>query len=302
MSKFNKSSQFFKKNSSQIPIITKKSQKEIKKSNKKSSEKINNISDEYFEKLMNDDDDNKNIPSVNKKKITDYLDLLNSKSNKSIKSIDLDNLGKGKEFENKIVDLNLTGIDVLNCILNKFNDPKNYSWVEPDEYGMGLGKLFENNLEDQLLFLIAIQNYSVLNKLPKVIYKNKEVYYIKLIFQLLFTFDIIEEETYWNWQDLLGEFTDVDQDVKDKINIQITEFFNILKMTFTDDDYELTNDNGSNGLNGSNGSFDKLNDTQKISNDIQTDDKIILSNSNPDLVVPEEQDYYMDDDDFNLDN
>lgn len=302
MSKFNNSSSFFKRSTNQIFITekTKKSQKERKKNNKLSTG-LNNVSDKDFEELMNETNEN----SISNKKteilFQSYLNKI--KMIESPTTFNIDNLGKGDELQQRVSSFNITGIELLKCILDKFTDSNEYTWIELQEYGLGLKKLFEDDLEEQLLCLIAIQDYSILKGLPKIIYKNKEVYYIKLIFQLLFTYDIVDESVYWKWQDLMYEFTDIDEDVKNKIFIQTTDFFNILKMTFVDEDYENDDDNENTNANINTNDDDFNNIEQKINQNKNEQDEKSETESEPDkYAVPEEQDYYMDDNDFNLDD
>lgn len=290
MSKFDGSSAFFKRNNNQqINITTKISQKEQKKQNKnpKNSKSLKNISDNEFDKLMNKNEEHNNINFSNS--LGNYLNGINN-SEIIIKLIQ-DKI-KDEDFIHKIYLKNFTGSQVLKSILEIYSNPENYNWIELQEYGKVLQNLLENNIDEQLLCLLIIQEYTIKLGLPKIIYKNSQVYYIKLIFQLLFTYDIIEETTFWKWHELYTTLIDVDDDIKKKICIQTTGFFNILKLTFTDQDYEIEND------------IDKIkNDFNHDNNEhnkqvINEDDK--KNNYDNKDVVPEEQDYYMEENDFDI--
>jgi hypothetical protein len=276
MSRFNSASSYFKKNNThQLNITTKVSQKELKKNKKLEKNNYSNVSDIDFDKLMEENDNSKTIyTNKTQVKLNSYLDKITSPDvltqliNEDI---------KGNEFLTKIKYEDFSASQILNTILKKYPDPNNYDWIKKEEYGEVLGKLLEDNFEEQLLCLLLIQNYSVQTDMPKISYKDKNMYYIKLIFQLLFTQDIIDESIYWKWYELLPTFSDVNEDTKNKLCIQTTEFFNILKITFTEEDYE-NNGNDENNENNEDKQESESESNQKV------EDK-----------VPEEQDWNMDD-------
>ena len=129
------------------------------------------------------------------------------------------------------------GIDLLNGILIKQSDISNLEWLKSENYGLGLKQLFDSNIHDQVIGLLIVQNYCSRNQFPKIMYKNSSTYLIRILFQLLFIFDIFEEETYWKWQDYIQENDEFTEDVKKTLSIQTTEFFIILKTVFTEEDY-----------------------------------------------------------------
>jgi len=240
MSKFIESSSFFKRNSTQQLNITIKSfQKKSNKNKKNDNNLISNVSDNDFNKLMKE---NKNSKSINKTeiKLSSYLDKI-EESEITFRLVQ-ENI-KGKDFINKIKYENISGTQLLNAIFKKYYKPTDLDWIKKDEYSEALINLLKNNFQEQLLCLLIIQNHSIKMNMPKINYKDKDVYYIKLIFQLMFTQDIIDESVYWKWYELFSTFTDVNEDIINKLFIQTTEFFNILKMTFTDEDYENNENN-----------------------------------------------------------
>lgn len=275
MSKFNSTSSYFKKNNThQLNITTKVSQKQLKKNKKLEKNNSSNVSDIDFDKLMEENDNPKTI-YINKTqvKLSSYLDKITSPE--VLTQLITEDV-KGKNFINRIKYEDFTGSQILNTILKKYPDPNNYDWIKKEEYGEVLGKLLEDNFEEQLLCLLLIQNYSVQTDMSKISYKDKNVYYIKLIFQLLFTQDIIDESVYWKWYELLATFADVNEDTKNKLCIQTTEFFNILKITFTEEDYE------------NNGNDENNEDKQESESESESNQKV-------EDKVPEEQDWNMDD-------
>ncbi len=293
MSKFTNTSSFFKRNNYQIDIKTKSSQKQQKKNKKTNSQSdnfTNNITDNDFDKLMEENNNEKK----NNIKLSDYLSKIEN-------SITVKNLIQeqivGGDLISKIELENITGSQLLKEILNKYDDPNNYSWIEQNQYGLALQFLLKENSREQLLCLLLIQNYSNSHGFPKINYKDKHVYFLKMIFQLLFTYDIIDESIYWEWQEILTNIVDIDEKTKNTICIQTTEFFNILKMTFTDEDYEENNDeNNDENLN------KKSDNKSDNESDNESDDK--SNNESDKLKIPKEQDYKMDDgdEDFNLDD
>lgn len=298
MSKFNQSSSFFKRNSYQLNIITKPSKKDKNKKNSNnnlSSNRSNRVSDDDFNELMKENVEEKKILI----KFSDYLDKITD--SKIVEQLIQEQL-IGDNLVHRIKSEMISGSQLLKGILKKYNDPSNYNWILPENYGLALSSVLANNMNEQLICLLLIQDYSKNFEFPKISYKDKQVYYIKTIFQLLFTYDIIEESTFWKWQDLLIDFGDIDEDTKNKICIQTTEFFNILKITFTEEDYE----NGENEEHKEKNISIRNNYQNKL--DKESDEELYeesdkeLNKKLDKYQVPEEQDYNMDDDNFNLDD
>jgi hypothetical protein len=295
MSNYNTSSAFFKRNNCQLNIITKLSKKDKNKKNANNNlgfNKSNRVSDDDFNELMKENVEEKK----NEIRFSNYLDKI--KDSEIVEQLIQEQL-IGKDLVCKLELEKIYGSQLLKAILKKYNVPSDYNWILPENYGLALSSVLANNMNEQLMCLLLIQDYSRSFEFPKISYKDKQVYLIKTIFQLLFTYDIIEESTFWVWQDLLTDFVDIDEDTKNKICIQTTEFFNILKITFTDEDYE----NGENIENIEN-IENKTN--KQIANNHQN--KLYEeSDEEPDkkldkYQVPEEQDYNIDDDNFNLDD
>ena len=290
MSKFN--SAYFKRNTYQFEIKTKSSQKEQKKnikSEKNNTDKHNNISDSDFNKLMEEN----NFLKKNDVKLADYISKI--KDSEIANKLLEENL-MGNDLVTIIESENISGSQLLKGILNKYNDPNNYFWSDSNQYGNALQFLLKENPKEQLLCLLLIQNHTYSLGFPKVNFKDKSVYFINIIFQTLFTNDIIDESTYWKWQDILVDIVDIDENTKKMICIQTTEFFNILKMTFTEEDYE--NDNAEIKKDKDDKIVQHQNNKEKLANEYNEESKDELD----EYKVPEEQDYYVsdDDEDFNL--
>jgi hypothetical protein len=294
MSKFNTGSSFFKRNTYQLDIITKPSKKDKNKINTNKnlgSNKSNCVSDDDFNELMKE-----NLEVKNKVKIIDYLDKITD--SEIVEQLIQEQL-IGKDLVCRLESEIISGSQLLKGILKKYNEPSNYNWVQPENYGLALSYVLSNNTKEQLMCLFLIQDYSRTFEFPKISYNDKPVYYLRTIFQLLFTFDIIEESTFWKWQDLLVDFVDIDENTKNKICIQTTEFFNILKMTFTEEDYE-NDENDENGQNSKNKTVESIGNNQLNKLDENSDEESYKKSDK--YQVPEEQDYNMDDDNFNLDD
>lgn len=295
MSKFNSSSSFFKRNTApQINITTKVSQKQLKKNKKteknETSYSNTTLSDNDFNKLMEENDNPKSKYTNEAKqiKLSSYLDKITSSPDVLIQSVMEEN--SGDELLTRIKYKNFSASQILNSILKKYPDPNNWNWIK--EYSDVLSKLLEDDFDEQLLCLLLIQNYSVQTNMQKITYKDKDVYYIKLIFQLMFTQDIIDESVYWKWYELLSMFTDVDDETKNKLCIQTTEFFNILKMTFIDEEYEnIESEKGEKGEKGENNNK-HLQYKQEHEHKEETKSD---SEQETEYKVPEEQDWNMDD-------
>ena len=148
---------------------------------------------------------------------------------------------KGDDLINKIKYDNISGTEFLSSILKKYNNPKNLTWVEKEEYGEVLHLLLEDNLKEQLICLLLVQNYYIQNNMPKINHRNKDVYYIKLLFLLMFTNDIIQESVYWNWKKILPDIVDLDKDTKNNLAIHTNDFVDILKMTLPEEYEEEDN-------------------------------------------------------------
>lgn len=298
MSKFN--SAFFKRNTYQLNITTKSSKKDKKRTNNNiESNKFNNISDNDFNELMDEKEDKKDKKIKQYEiKLSDYLDKI-----KDLEIVDqlVQEQLIGEDLICRIESEKISGSQLLKGILKKYNDPNNYNWIQSEQYGLALAFAFSNNIKEQLICLLMIQEYSRYHKFPKITYKDKQVYFLKTIFQLLFTYDIIEETTYWDWQDLLTNIIDIDEDTKNKICIQTAEFFNILKMTFTEADYEIDGDKENGDKENDDMMVNYNNHQNKINNKKDwTDD--VSDDVIDEYKVPEEQDYNMDDNNFNLDD
>lgn len=257
MSKFsltNTSNGFKNFKSQQIEIKTKISQRELKKmknnKNKNEIEKNNSISqmtDLEFEKLM---EENENCIDNN------FLNKIPCPNNISEKSKNILETGlKGEELVSYLSELNdkPNGIEFLNELLyNKINS-NDVSWLLPNEYGSVLKYFFENDLDSQFLSLLMMQTYSKSLNYPKIEYKGSQKYLIRLLFQLGFTSEIIDETIYSKWEKYLSETNEIEESEKQTLLIQTTEFLMIFNTTF----YEEDNENNENTQFGKNQNYIK---------------------------------------------
>jgi hypothetical protein len=302
MSKFSLSSISTFKNFKTQPIeLTNKiSQKELKK--KKNANKINpnpnpnsQVSDLEFEKLMEENDNqvyNSNyknclfldkIPNPN-----DITELTKNILETGLKGDDLVNY-----LENQINRPN--GIEFLNGLLyNKINSSE-INWLVQSEYGLALKHLFDNDLESQFLCLLMVQNYSKSLSYPKVEYKNSQKYLIRLLFQLLFTSEIIDESVYSRWENYLSETNEIDESEKKTLLIQTTEFLMIFNTTFNDEDYENENENTNENNNQYGKNINYTQNEENIEDELEKSVKSKDSDEDSLPSVPEEQDYNLDD-------
>jgi hypothetical protein len=227
-----------------------------------------------------------NINLINENKIIYKVPCSDDISEKVQKILD-DGL-IGEELNSYLENLNnkISGSELLNGILKKYDDPNTIKWFNSTEYGLGLKYLLENNITDQVICLILIQNYCQKHGLIKIQYKNSQIYLIKLLFQLLFTNDIIDETAFLKWQENLDEIN-IDEKTKNLLIIQTTEFFMIFKTIFNEDE-ENTNELEENN---------KLLNYQKnnIINDKDSDNEESENEEDDPFIVPEEQDYNLDD-------
>lgn len=280
--------------------------------NKKNGKINSNITDKEFESIMNRNkmsvseksDINNikkyNIPELNHANISNhvkeilnknligdelvyYLETNNNRPNgiELLEGILTEQLDKFADFTNIV---NLNDLDII--------------WIQSDNYGRGLKYLFESNVRDQIVGLIMIQKFCSKLKFPKISFKNSSIFLIKILFQLFFTNDIFEEESYWNWQEYINDSNEFDDELKKILSIQTAEFFNILKTVFTDSDY--VSDTVSDSMS------DSVSNLKLESNPNHTNDNNLLknkpkynSNSNSESEselrdVPEEQDYNLD--------
>ena len=298
MSKFSSAKAFKNMGKScSFPITTKISQKELKKQAKTQITSNNNtsssISDADFESIMKSD----NLESKsNKKQIYNLPDPFEI----SVKVSNIINKGVvGEELCSyvRLSNMEFNGIELLNGLLNKYSDPSEISWIHPQKYGLALKDLFEDNLTNQMNCLLIIQRYCETHGFIKIHYKNNSVYLIKVLFQLLFTYGIVDEDAYWKWQEYIDGSDNLDDETKKTLLIQTTDFFMILKTVFDPDENNEENDDSDqdNKLN----NYLKLNNKQDDGdeNDNENGNGNENENENSDDVfkVPEEQDFNLDD-------
>jgi hypothetical protein len=277
-----------------IQITNKVSKNQLKKQQKqgKKQENINmGVSNKEFELMMAENDNENPNPNTNP----------NSNTNPNAKiTYDVPELNNIKENVKKLLEKNVLGQDLVKLIGS--NDPNpiellggllksqldssniyDLSWFGQEKYGLGLKKLFESNIHDQTIGLLMIQNYCSIHLFPKIQYKNKLVYLLKVLFQLFFTYDIFEEEAYWKWQEYVDNNNKFNDELKKILLVQTSEFFIILKTVFTDEDYENEESNNKESNN---------KESDKKESDKKESDKKESDNSKDDL---EEEDFNLDD-------
>lgn len=257
----------------QLEIINKVSNNKLKKKNKKNkNQEINSfdISENEFNSIMNQNEvENKNI--INKSKVKNIKNKYKQyEEQSSIINIDIfDKNIIGQEFyENIILHNNfITGNLLLDSILKKQENIEDLTWLKNENYGFALKKLFEADINQQLIGLLIIQNYCSTYNYPKILYKNNSIYLLRVLFQMFFTNDIFDEDVYWKWQEYLEDDEELDSELKNKLLIQTTEFFIILKSSFIDDE----NVNESEIIKNTN---NIINDDDNIDNNDDNDDNI----------------------------
>jgi hypothetical protein len=295
-----------------IDITNKISKNKLRKEQKQSKKQENNdlgITDAEFESMMSENENENQNENQNEIKYS-----LNNKAKIKItykipEPDDVSSFVKELLQKNKLgqelvdyIELNyncLNGIELLNGLLksqSEISDKSDMSWFGDEKYGLGLKKLFESNIHDQIIGLLMLQNYCLILNLPKIQYKNNSIYFIKGLFQLFFTRDIFDEEAYWKWQEYIDDNSELDDELKKKLSIQTAEFFIILKTVFIDEDYENENEEDEQNQNNNSKQTDKnlkqeLN-KQSLSNEESDEES---DNSNNSQGVPEEQDFNLDD-------
>ena len=278
-------------NSNTISINSKISQKEIKKQKKqelKTNSLKNGISDTDFEKIMYEEKLIDKKLNINNKYFLPDSNIISEKVKEIINNeIIGENLVKYLE----LLDEKVNGLDLLNGILNKYEEPNDISWLNMDMFGSGLKSLLENNITDQVKYLLTIQNYCKNKEFIKIQYKNSKTYQIKILFQLSFTNEIIDESSYWEWYEYLEQLEDMDENTKNIIFVQTTEFFIILKTIFNDEDEDEENEDNLNQKN-------KINNKKEFEEEFEKDNTVEEFKKDKTIEdldeIPEEQDYNLD--------
>ncbi len=277
-----------------VEITNKISQKELKKNKNLKKNNLNNqVSDLEFEKLM----DENNKQSIN----YTFLNQIPKSNNiteltKNILNTNLKNNDLVIYLENQIN--KPTSIEFLNGLLYNKTNLFEINWLIQTEYGSVLKYLFNDDLDSQFLSLLMVQNYSKSLLYPKIEYKNSQKYLIRLLFQLLFTSEIVEESVYSRWETYLSETNEITEIEKQTLLIQTAEFLMIFKTTFNDEDYDDKNENNDN----KNQYGKNINYTNEITNNKEQEELEELEDIekldneyDSAFDVPEEQDYNLDD-------
>ena len=277
----------------QIPITQKVSQNKLKKLNKTNNknEKVDiGITDEDFEKMMEENNYSNNTTNSVKYIIPNKDNL--SESVKNILNVNL----LGSELESFVKtskeSSKLYGPEYLTGLLETIKET-DLTWISLDKYGTLLKYLLEDNLDSQFISLLVIQDYVKKCGFTKITYKNTQIYQIKILFQLLFTNEIIDEPAYWKWQEYLAETNDLDEKTKNLLVIQTNDFFQILNTVFEDEE-----------TNGENEENDQMKFGKELNKPIKSksDESDESDKSDGNFNVPVEQDYNLEENDFNLDD
>jgi hypothetical protein len=277
----------------QIPITQKVSQNKLKKLNKTNNknEKVDiGITDEDFEKMMEENNYSNNTTNSVKYIIPNKDNL--SESVKNILNVNL----LGSELESFVKtskeSSKLYGPEYLTGLLETIKET-DLTWISLDKYGILLKYLLEDNSDSQFISLLVIQDYVKKFGFTKITYKNTQIYQIKILFQLLFTNEIIDEPAYWKWQEYLAETNDLDEKTKNILVIQTNDFFQILNIVFEDEE-----------TNGENEENDQMKFGKELNKPIKSksDESDESDKSDENFNVPVEQDYNLEENDFNLDD
>lgn len=295
MSKF-KADSFKNMKSQEIPITMKVSQNKLRKLNKNNNknEKVDiGITDEDFEKMM-EENEQSCIKQIDKYPVPNKDNL--SESVKNILNINLlgEELVGFVQIETKFK--NISGTEYLIGLLETIKDPEDLTWISLEKYGGLLKYLFESNINNQVICLLILQNYAEKFGFIKINYKGKQIYQIRLLFQLFFTNEIIDESACWEWQEYLESTNKFEENTKKLLVIQTTDFFQILKTVFEEEGEDEGEDEEENG--------DKQENKGK--REEESDDSNDSDNSNnldkKKFQIPDEQDYNMEENDFSLDD
>lgn len=272
MSKFTPTSSFKNfKTSNSIPIIFKSDKKKPKNKPMPNKPTQSNLSDKEFELLM---EENCNInESTNDKKISLYTIPIFENKNKFLMQL-LESKLLGTELKdfvninyNNVQEFGLLGLELLDTLLLSHTDPKELDWIGEKQYGSVLEFLFENNIKEQVIALLMIQNYCKIHGFIKIPLKTSEAYLIRVMFQMFFTSGIIDESSYYKWQECLEE-NKIDEQTKKLLLVQTSEFFMILNTVFADDEDEDENENENNQ---NNNKELKQNNQHKNTNEYETE-------------------------------
>ena len=114
-------------------------------------------------------------------------------------------------------------------------------FLATDKYGLCLKKLL--NDKTQMITLMMFQQYCERLNYPKILYKNKNTYLIRVLFQVLFINEIIDEGVFNTWLDYISDDKD-----KQTLIIQTNDFFMILKTIFDDEKEEKLHIDDDDGI------------------------------------------------------
>lgn len=282
----------FGKNNS-IQITTKISQKEIKKQKKNLSKQDSNITlgitDNEFDEMMKENELEQLVTKNN------YCIPVKFKTDEVNTILSNGYLGEQLTYWFENEQIQITGLDLLNGLFEKYNDPVNINWINPNEYGLLLKYLFENKMSEQLICLLMLQNFSKLYGFIKISYKNKQVYHVRILFQLFFTYEIIDESVYWKWQDYLDNMQEIDDNTKTSLAIQTCEFFMILKTIFEQDNDDEENNNNDQYIPVNSNRLNNLNNENNKNNKDDEEDDEDKNLESDKYNIPIEQDFNLDD-------
>ena len=221
---------------SNIPINTKQSQNKLNKKKKlensptKQNLKINNFI------VSNNSKNELEVANNNlKNELDDFEDtIVLSCLDSGLKSLQLEN------YINKLSNKPIASHFIKQILLN-LNESNSVKWCLLNEYGLAIKAILENNIKEQINTLNIIQNHCYKNNYPKIQVKDSQKYLIDLLFQLFFNQDIIDENSFYKWQDNL-ELDNFNKEISlsnKTALIQTTDFFMYLKTLDKEDSDDI---------------------------------------------------------------
>lgn len=301
MSKFTGSNSFKNIKSQAISITQKISQKELKKQNKKNKQSSNLMTDNEFELLM-EEDSKQNSKSSNhgivKIRQLDFSDL-----NQDVLNLIKTGLVSSELVEKIKLDFSHINLrDFLNALLSvqpsisESSELSEIQWLNSQTYAPTIKYLTNNSNSSELECLLYIHDYCRINSYPKIIWKGKQTYFIRILFQTLLIEDIVDEQTFWNWQEYIEKNNNLyDEKTADMLAIQTSEFFLLLKTTFEKDDQDEEDEDESLGFDNDPIMSKPNNKNYMDDNEKEKEKEHQYENSDDKNFIPEEQDYNMDD-------
>ena len=148
---------------------------------------------------------------------------------------------KGVELRDEIAGMaeKPTGASLLSNILVGLEDKQSYTWVTKEEYGEALAFLVENDDDAQFRLINELVKFYNTIQFPKIEVKSGTRALIEVVFQLLYSLDIIDAPGFNKWWD------DEDEDEvpgRQKSIVQTTSFMTWLNEADESDDEDDDDD------------------------------------------------------------